>query len=376
MTSEERREVRFQRRRAQREYKKELKMQQIGNYESIFTYINLYESFYQCRKGVRWKASIQKYEATLPFNTLKIYNNLQNKKFKPLKFLEFDINERGKTRHIMAETIDDRCVQKVLCNKYLYPILAPKLIFDNGASLKGKGTDFALRRLKIHLLRHYRKYGNTGYIFQYDFSKYFENINHKILLELLEKDIPDKDILNLTKNVINSFGNKGLGLGSQVSQICAIYYPTLIDRYFKETLKIKGYGRYMDDGYAICKDLDEVKKCQEGLRYMAKILDIKLNEKKITVSKLNHTFIFLKKRFILTDTGQVIIKIGKYSAHQARRRLRRMFKKYCGNPIGRSYILESYRSYSGISALYQNYYITQNYIKLFNTLYEKEYLED
>lgn len=316
MNSQERHEARFQRRRAKREKKKQLKMQQIGNYNDIFSYINLYEAFYHCRKGVRWKASIQKYETLLPLETLNIYNQIQTKQFKPLTFLEFDINERGKLRHIKAVDIANRCIQRVLCDKYLIPLLEPKLIYDNAASIKNKGTDFSLRRIKSQLSYHYKKHGTQGYIFQYDFSKYFENINHDILLEMLKRDIPDKDIYKMIENIIRSFGNKGLGLGSQVSQTCAIYYPNLIDKYFKEVLKIKGYGRYMDDGYAICKNLDEVHKCKKALEQLAKQLNITLNPKKITVTKLTNTFIFLKKRITLTESGQVIIKIGKKSANR------------------------------------------------------------
>ncbi len=368
MKSEERREKRYQRRHAQREKKKINKMQQIGNYNEVFAYDNLYKSFYLCRKGVRWKSSIQRYEAILPIATLKIHKKLQEKKFQPLKFKEFDIFERGKIRHIRAVNIDERCSERVLCDKYLIPVLAPKLIYDNGASLKGRGTDFALNRLKTHLLRHYKKYGNTGYIFQFDFSKYFDNINHKILISLLSKDIKDKDILAMLKNNIDSFGEKGLGLGSQVSQICAVYYPTLLDRYFKEVLKIKGYGRYMDDGYAICKDLKEVKACQDGLRKMAKLLDITINDKKVSVTKLSSTFIFLKKRINLTTSGQVIIRLGKKSIHQARRRLVKMFKKYQGRKDGEEFIQSAFNSWYGMSKGYKNYYVSENYRKLYETL--------
>lgn len=359
MTSKERHEIRFQRRKI----KRYLKQQQISKYEDVFSYANLYKSFYLCRKGVRWKASVQKYEALLPLNTLTLYNKMQNKKFSKIKFYEFDINERGKTRHIMAETIDDRCCQKALCENYLNKVILPKLIFDNSASIKNKGTDFALRRIKTQLLKHYKKYGNAGYIFQFDFSKYFSNINHSKLLEMLKKDIKDKNIYKYIETIIDSFGDRGLGLGSQVSQICAIYYTNIIDRYFKEVLKIKGYGRYMDDGYAICKDLEEAKKCKKALEVLSKELDLPLNTNKVTINKLNNTFVFLKKRIILLPTGKVLIKINKKSAYRARRKLRKLHKKQID-------ITNVYNIWYGICKKYDNYYITKNYNKLYNRLKE------
>lgn len=375
MTSEERRKKRFHNRHIQRLERERNKLQQIGNYDDVFSYINLYKAFYLCEKGVRWKASIQKQESLLPLKTLETHRKLQQRNIKPLNFMEFDIYERGKIRHIRAVDIDERSIERVLCDNYLIPVLTPKLIFDNGASLKGKGIDFSLNRLKSQLLKHYKKYGNSGYIFQYDFSKFFDNINHQVLLKLLSKDILDKDIFYLVKNNIDSFGDRGLGLGSQVSQVCSIYYPTLLDRYFKEVLHIKGYGRYMDDGYAICKDLDEVKKCREGLYKMAKILDITINNKKVSVTKLSSTFIFLKKRINLTDSGKVVIRLGKKSIHDARRRLVKMFKKYDGSPEGLNYILMAYRSWYGMSKGYANYYASENYKKLFERLM-KEYYEE
>jgi hypothetical protein len=80
--------------------------------------------------------------------------------------------------------ISKRVVQNCLCDNVLVPLLSNQLIHDNGASVKGKGVHFALRRLIVHMGRFYRSNG---------FS--------------------------------NSGDGKSLGLGSQVSQICAVFIP-------------------------------------------------------------------------------------------------------------------------------------------------------
>ena len=297
MTSKERHENRFQRRVIERKNKKNAKLARLGGYDNVFSYDRLYGAFYLCRKGVRWKGSIQSYEALLPLSTLKIYRTMYRRQFEPMGFLEFNIMERGKKRHIRALKIAERCIQRSLCDYYLTPLFEPQLIYDNGASQEGKGTDFTLNRLKRFLLYYYRvNHTNEGYALQFDFSSYFDNINHEILLQLSEKVISDKEIYEVFKQMIKCFGDKGLGLGSQVSQLAAIYYPTLLDRYFKEVMHMKGYCRYMDDGIIICRDMNEVNKCKEALYKICKELDIKINEKKLTVSKLSKTFIFLKKR--------------------------------------------------------------------------------
>ena len=240
MNSNERHEARYRRRVSKRLAKKNAKLSQIGGYDDVFSYEKLYEAFYLCEKGVRWKSSVQKYEATLPITIFDIYKTMRDRKFKPMGFLEFDIHERGKLRHIRALNIAERVIQRTLCDNYLSPLLNHKLIYDNGASIRGKGIDFSLKRLKCHLSRYYRKYHtNEGYVLQYDFSSYFDNINHEILLKQLEPLIPDKEIFNVVRQMIRCFGDKGLGLGSQVSQVAAIFYPTLLDRYIKEKLNKK-----------------------------------------------------------------------------------------------------------------------------------------
>ena len=46
-------------------------------------------------------------------------------------------------------------------------------------------------------------------------------------------------------NFIQAFGpEKSLGLGSEVSQICAVFFPNKVDHFIKEKLRIKYYGRY------------------------------------------------------------------------------------------------------------------------------------
>ena len=371
MTSEERHEVRYKRRKQRREQKKNAKLSRLGTYDDIFSYGRLYDAFYECEKEVRWKGSVQSYEATLPLSTLEIYNTLKARKFKPMGFLEFDLCERGKMRHIRALNIAERCIQRSLCDNYLLPLLEPQLIYDNGASVKDKGIDFSMKRLKCHLSRYYRKYHtNEGYVLQYDFSSYFDNINHDILLRQLKRFIYDKEIYQIVESMIKCFGDKGLGLGSQVSQIAAIFYPTLLDKVFKEKLKVKGYARYMDDGIIICHNLDEVEKYKQVIFDVCQQLDININTKKLTVSKLSKTFIFLKKRVRLTNSGKIIVRISRQAVTRANRRLRKLSKK-AANPAEKfNYVdlYQCYKSWLGAAKKLDNYFICQRYRQLFYRL--------
>lgn len=318
-----RRQNRYLRRKAEREKKKE-KFKDI-NFENVASLESLYNASYNSSKGVRWKASVQKYMLNLLFNIQKTRKNLLQNKDVRQGFIEFDICERGKVRHIRSVHYTERVVQKSLCTNVLYPILTNGLITDNGASQKGKGVHFATERLVKSLHKYFKKYGNSGYVLTIDFKSYFDNINHDKLKEIYRTNFNDEQIIKLANDFVDAFGNKGIGLGSESSQISAVAYANSIDHFIKESLVVKAYGKYMDDSYIICQSKDVLKSILNVLNEKFESYGIKLNEKKTNIRKLSSGFTFLKTRFFLTDTGKVIKKPYRESITRERRRLKKQF---------------------------------------------------
>lgn len=109
MTSEERREARYRRRKAKRNARK-IQLSKHDDFDWVFSYDHLYQSYKKCRRGVAWKSSTQKYMTMAPLNVYTTYKQLQSGKYRTGGFVEFDINERGKTRHIRSVTINERVV--------------------------------------------------------------------------------------------------------------------------------------------------------------------------------------------------------------------------------------------------------------------------
>ena len=114
-------------------------------------------------------------------------------------FVEFELNERGKKRHIKSLHISDRVLQRALCDYILEPSIRKYLIYDNGASIKGKGIDFTKRRLVTHLHKYYSKHGSEGYILLCDFKKYFDSIPHDKLILMFGKYIHDEKSISISK---------------------------------------------------------------------------------------------------------------------------------------------------------------------------------
>lgn len=370
MNSQERHEARYQRRKAKREARRAELQKRYGEYDKIFTFDNLYKSFRLSCRGVGWKASTQTFKANAIYNINQIQRQLRDGKFKSKGFHEFDIYERGKPRHIRSVHISERVVQRCLCDHALVPMLSRSFIYDNGACMKGRGIDFALNRLTLHLQRHYRKYGTEGYALTFDFSKFFENVRHAPILAELNKRFSDARLVGLTTQLVKAFGDKGLGLGSQISQVLALSYPNRLDHYIKEVLRIKAYGRYMDDGYLIHHDKAYLQKCLADIQRICAELGIILNPKKTQIVKLSRGITFLKTRFILTDTGRVVRKPNRRGITRMRRKLK-IFRRWLDEGrftkadirssvcswLGHVKRCNSYRTRQSMRALYRELFI-------------------
>jgi retron-type reverse transcriptase len=375
MTSLERREARYQRRVENRTAKAQDKLSQYDSFDLIADVDNLYAAFQKSKKGVAWKESVQRYEANALRNILDTSQRLLAGKNIQHGFVEFYLHERGKIRHIKSIHISERVVQKCLCDQVLVPILSNGLIYDNGASMKGKGVHFSIRRFITHLSKFYRSngYSNAGYCLSIDFSKYFDSIDHELLLKMLEKEITDERVLELTKNFISVFGDgKSLGLGSQVSQISAIYFPNLLDHFIKEVLRIKYYGRYMDDLYLIHESKEYLKHCLNEIIKICDQLKININMKKTCIEKLDHGIEFLKGKYKLLHNGKVLRLPGKASTKRMRRKLVK-FKNFIDNgTMGFNDLRTAYQSWRGnYRRRFQAYHRIRYMDKLYNDLFIK-----
>lgn len=346
MNSEERHRQRFLRRTEKRNIKKAERMKAIDDFNSVFTLQHLWDAQKSCCKNVGWKASTQRVK-NHPITTVSIlYRQLHAGKYKSKGFYEFQISERGKTRDIKSVHITERIVQKCLCENSLLPAFVPTLIYDNGACMKGKGIDFAMNRIKRHLHEYYRQSNsNEGYAIIMDFSSYFDTILHNKLKEMIDKRYKDVKIKNLYMHFVNMFGDVGLGLGSQISQISAIRYPNEMDYTIKCKMRMRQYARYNDDSYIISNSKEYLNCALKTIKDICNAYNIKLNPKKTRIVKLSNGVKYLKHRFVLTNTGKVLCFNSGENAKRMRRRLKAFARLISNGIIDKEYAKGSYCSW-------------------------------
>ena len=372
MNSKERHEARYLRRKAKRELAK-AKRNEGHTFDVVTDPSSLRKAFYSARKGVNWKASVQRYGANVIKNTYETSLKLRAGKNISKGFIEFDLCERGKKRHITSVHISERVVQKSVCDYGIVPVMEKSLIYDNGASQKGKGTDFARERLKKHLRQYYRKYGNDGYILLGDCHDFFGSIDHSIVEKNMRDMLTDGRLVDLAMSFITPF-DRGLGLGSQVCQINAVTYQNRIDHSIKEVWRKKWYARYMDDFYVICRDKAEAKELLKYFIGAYREYGIELNLKKTQIVRLSHGFVWLQDRIYLLPTGKIIDKPGRSAIVRNRRKLKKIAKRFDNGEITFAQVLNFYNSHTGYLSHKDAYFTKRNMDKLFNELFIRRFV--
>lgn len=370
MTSEERRQARYERRVKARHLKRKNSVS--ADYLTVCSQKELEKAYYKCRKGVRWKATVQKFGLHLYRRTRQLSNLLYGCKWESKGFNEFDIIERGHPRHILSVDISERCIQRSLCDNYLVPLLSKPLIYDNGATLPNKGIDFSIKRFKAHLEKFIRKNGSQGWIVFFDFSSYFANIDNTILIHNTSKYLLDFHLYLLYSDFIFAFGPIGLGLGSQVSQISAVFYPNKIDHYIKESLRIKYYARYMDDGYAIFKSFEDAMTFKKIFSKLCEEIHIKINPNKCKCVPIQSDYVFLKKR-IFVDDKRIVMRVGRSVSRKERHRLRKYKKLLNADVLTYDEIYLNFHSWLCIYYNKNNFFMLLNIIRYYNELFDTEY---
>lgn len=360
MTSQERHEARYQRRKAARRAKHRARIAQYDNFDKVADVSSLVDANYNARKGVMWKASVARYNARYFKNSIKIHKTLMRGGDTRRGFYHFGIVERGKKRAIHSLHYSERVVRRSACTNALVPILSSNLIYDNGASLEGKGISFAVKRCAVHLHEFYRETGgNDGYILLIDYRAFFDNIN----LDNLKHNVIDRHILDqrlnaLAKNFVDApnlerikYGQptkeNGLYISPEDSQIFAIAYPNSIDHTIKDQWRQRWFARYMDDSYIINKSkelLIEFRRLLFGLFAEKGIIP---NPKKTQIVKLRRGFTYLKTKFTLLPNGKVLQQPCRESVIRERRKIKKFFNFLQAGLMTMEQILTSYMSWRG-----------------------------
>ena len=311
----------------------------------------LNECAYECTRQSRWKETTQRYLSNLLVKNLELQEQVLNGTYRVSPTVDFTLNERGHIRQIEAPVVRDRIVQKTLMKHVLTPSLRPFLIYDNYASLTLRGTSFARKRFEVMMHRYIQKHGTNGYILTIDVKKYFNNIDHNVLKELIAPRIANEpqDVKDLIHYMIDTSSktDKGLNLGSECPQIFAVYYLNPIDHFVKVVKSVKYYGRYMDDIFVIGRSKAELTTLLNEIGEQLAKLRLEINIEKTHITKLTHGFTWLQVKYNITKTGHVVKRMAHGKVMRERRRLKAFRRMMDAGQMTENDIWLAYQSWRG-----------------------------
>ncbi len=174
-------------------------------YDALCSYGNLFLAYKKARKRKATKSYVIEFEKDLKENLLLLRLELLLHCYSPKPLVNFIIHD-PKTRKISKSEFRDRVVHHALCN-IIEPIFEKSFIYDSYANRIGKGTLKALRRFDFFKRKASKNNTAKCYVLKADIKKYFENVDHKILLGIVSEKIADARIMWLVKKILsNSVG--------------------------------------------------------------------------------------------------------------------------------------------------------------------------
>ena len=343
-------------------------------------------AFHCAAKRKRSKSYVIEFESNLMENLIQMRDDLYNRMYKHGAFTTF-IADRPKPREIFAANFKDRIIHHLYFN-YLHKQFEDTFIEDCYSCIKGKGTSYGVKRLQHHILSESQNYTKKCYVLKIDIKAYFININRKILLNIVLKQIDkferkhksdlldynflrylsemiimlnplenikqiDPDAWKTYKKSKSLFFAKilcGLPIGNLTSQMFSNVYLNLLDQFVKRVLKAKHYGRYVDDGYLVscCKEflLMCIPKIKEFLKEQ---LGLEINCAKIILRDVKYGIEFL---------GSYIKPFRIYISNQCLHRMKINYE----NIKNKLQLISSRISRLGYLCTYKSYNIRYNLI--------------
>ncbi len=311
------------------------------DFEKVIDFNNMYKAFRKAKCGKGYKKSAARFNLAALDGVNALIGQLRNKTYKVSGYSEFKVYE-PKERIIQTASFKDKVVQHSLCDNVIMPRLERVFILDNCAGQKGKGTLFGLDRLSEQMQLFHRKYGFRGYILKCDITKFFYNISHDQIKDIVAYHFGyDRDVLWLCNLFIDSTEGKGIPLGNQINQGFALLYLDAMDKLIKYELGIEYYGRYMDDFYLIHPSKEYLKHCLEVITVYLETLDLTLNGK-TQIFPLKNGVGFLGFHTYITKSGEVIRRLKNQNKRNAQKKFVRMARLVVAGKIPKEKFLASY----------------------------------
>ena len=272
-------------------------------FDELVSFPNLMRAARNAQRGKRTKSNTARFNFFMEREIFQLQQELRDGIYQPGQYRSFYVYE-PKARLISAAPYRDRVVHHALC-RIIEPIFEERFIHHSYACRLNKGTHRAIDKCQSFIQ-------SNRYVLKADVQKFFESINHEVLMNILKRWIKDEKVLWLARLIIESSfyhkehkehkgisnflisslcpsclcGETGIGLpiGNLTSQFFANVYLNELDYFVKFELREKYYIRYMDDFLIFGNDREHLTHLKDKISvFLADRLKLSLHDKKSTI---------------------------------------------------------------------------------------------
>ncbi|MDF1594362.1 MAG: reverse transcriptase/maturase family protein [Desulfobacterales bacterium] len=324
-------------------------------FEKIVSFENLLKATRKAQRGKRFKSATAVFNLNLEKELFALQKDMLAGTYRHGGYRDFYIHD-PKRRLISAAPYRDRVVHHALCN-IIEPVFDRTFIYDSYACRTGKGTHAAVERYTVFARK-------NSYVLKCDIQKYFQSMDHEILMAVISRKIRCERTLWLLAEIIGSrvdnrqvayfkgddlfdpySRKRAIPIGNLTSQFFANVYLNGFDHFVKEKLCCKYYIRYVDDFVVFGDSKEKLRKVKVLIEDYLGALRLRLHPGKCRAYKVKDGISFLGYRIFPTHR-----LLNKGNALRMRRRLKKMRSLYREGKIELDKIQQRIQSWIGHAA--------------------------
>lgn len=147
-------------------------------------------------RSIRW------HNKKAEINLLKLQHMILNLDFPDPNYQTMIIeSDGGKVRNIVKQNYFPWRILHHAIMRVLEPDFTKGYIHDTSACIKGRGTHYGVKRMKMFL----RRYPEYKWFVKTDFKKFYESIPHELILNSLRRKYKDEKFIKLIEVAILSY---------------------------------------------------------------------------------------------------------------------------------------------------------------------------
>ena len=257
---------------------------------------NLFQAWFNFRRGKMKRRDVLAFDYQAEKNIFLLQRQLVSDSYRHAPYTTQHVCG-PKPRIIRRACVVDRIVHQAV-SMQLDALFDKQFIQHVYSGRKGRGIHAGVGAVEQMTRKVSKNYKRPCYYLKADISKFYDSVDHEILLAQLARHIADDRMMKLLCMIVESFHvpgkeGKGIPIGNVPSQLFTNIYLNSFDHWLKESVRVKHYARFCDDFVLIADNPQYL----EQMRYLigAYLADIQLvlHPHKVSIAPLKHGLDFL-----------------------------------------------------------------------------------